>query len=401
MTGQLPSVADFDAGAVPAWSMIRTMPAEARGVAHSLFDTLKANRMIVLRSGKHMLTDAEVAAFICESPDVLARTLPMIEQWGFAARDDEGALYSPHLLQREIRRQERARRRAQREENLRRFEAAQAAGEIPAGDTLKAQQARKNGMLGGRRRNGESQEQANARRIQAVKEAARQRHMPLMVSVPSTQSAETENPNQNRNRFSVSGVSVSPVGSSVPLGIDIDLDNYPISTPTPDETDQTQNPEPAQKASVSQAILTDTVEKVMEIADFTEGKRQQYPAIRKWLSEGCPPHVLIEAVRAHKQVLTTRPSHMGAFQGPIRAAWEQYQVQAPDPTPAPIMPEWEKQARADLAEDRRKWSALMERLGDYGRANQEWAQTAASLGRPAELTLDAYLNAYRPQDVAA
>lgn len=57
----LPTVADFDAGAVPPWSMIRTMPAEARGVAHSLFDTLTANRMIVLRSGTHMLTDAEVA----------------------------------------------------------------------------------------------------------------------------------------------------------------------------------------------------------------------------------------------------------------------------------------------------------------------------------------------------
>ncbi|WP_019091297.1 hypothetical protein [Komagataeibacter europaeus] len=397
----LPTVADFDAGVVPPWSMIRTMPAEARGVAHSLIDTLKANRMIVLRSGTHMLTDAEVATFISESPDVLARTLPMIEQWGFAARDDDGALYSPHLLQREIRRQERARRRAQRNENLRRFEAAQAAGEIPVGDTLKAQQARKNGMLGGRRRNGETKEEAYTRRIRATEDAARQRHMPLMVSVPSTQSAETENPNQNRNRFSVSGGSVSPVGSSVPLGIDIDLDNYPISTPTSDETDQTQNPTPAQKASVSQAILTDTVEKVMEIADFTEGKRQQYPAIRKWLSEGCPPHVLIEAVRAHKQVLTTRPNHMGAFQGPIRAAWEQYQVQTPDPMPEPVMEEWEKQARADLAEDRRKWSDLMQQLGDYGRAKREWAQTAASLGRPTELTLDAYLDAYRPQDVAA
>ncbi|GBQ39018.1 hypothetical protein [Komagataeibacter europaeus] len=397
----LPTVADFDAEAVPPWSMIRTMPAEARGVAHSLIDTLKANRMIVLRSGTHMLTDAEVATFISESPDVLAHTLPMIEQWGFAARDDDGALYSPHLLQREIRRQERARRRAQRDENLRRFEAAQAAGEIPAGDTLKAQQARKNGMLGGRRRNGETIEQAKARRLQAAEEAVRQRHLALMVSVPSTQSAETENPNQNRNRFSVSGGSVSPVGSSVPLGIDIELDNYPISTPTPDETDQTQNPAPAAKAPVPQAVLTDTVERVMEIADFTEGKRQQYPAIRKWLSEGCPPHILIEAVRAHKQVLTARPNHMGAFQGPIRAAWEQYQVQAPDPMPEPVMEEWEKQARADLAEDRRKWSDLMQQLGDYGRAKREWAQTAASLGRPTELTLDAYLDAYRPQDVAA
>lgn len=397
----LPTVADFDAGAVPPWSMIRTMPAEARGVAHSLIDTLKANRMIVLRSGTHILTDAEVAAFLCESPDVLARTLPMIEQWGFAARDDDGALYSPHLLQREIRRQERARRRAERDEALRQFEAAQATGAIPADDTLRGYKARINGGKGGRPRKYESPEQARARRAEAAEEAARQRHMPLMVSVPSSQSAETENRNQNRNRFSVSGGSVSPVGSSVPLGIDIELDNYPISTPTPDETDQTQNPAPAAKAPVSQAILTDTVERVMEIADFTEGKRQQYPAIRKWLSEGCPPHVLIEAVRAHKQVLTARPNHMGAFQGPIRAAWEQYQVQAPDPTPAPVMPDWEKQARADHAEALRKWSALMEQLGDYGRAKLEWAQTATNLGRPPELTLEAYLDAYRPQDVAA
>ncbi|AQU87399.1 hypothetical protein B0W47_07835 [Komagataeibacter nataicola] len=398
----LPTVADFDAGAVPAWTLIRTMPAEARGVAHSLFDTLKANRMVVMRSGTHMLSDDEIAAFICETPATLARTLPLIEQWGFAARDDEGALYSPHLLQREIRRQERARKRAEREENLRRFEAAQAAGIIPADDTLKAQQARKNGMLGGRRRNGETKEEARARRLRAAEEVQRQRNIPLMVSLPSVQSGETENRNPNRNRFSVSPGSVSPVGSSVSLGIDIDLDNNPISAPTPDETDQTENPASASKAPVSQAVLTDTVERVMEIADFTEGKRQQYPAIRKWLSEGCPPHVLIGAVRAHKQVLTARPNHMGAFQGPIRAAWEQYQVQAPDPIPTPAMQDWEKRARADLVEDHRAWSALMQELGDYGRAKQQWADMAAKLGRPTtELTLEAYLAAYRPQDVAA
>ncbi|WP_308721000.1 hypothetical protein [Komagataeibacter xylinus] len=44
----------------------------------------------------------------------------------------------------------------------------------------------------------------------------------------------------------------------------------------------------------------------------------------------------------------------------------------------------------------------MQELGDYGRAKRKWVDIAAKRGRPTtELTLEAYLTAYRPQDVAA
>ncbi|GCE89661.1 hypothetical protein MSKU15_1262 [Komagataeibacter diospyri] len=397
----LPTVADFDAGVVPPWSMIRTMPAEARGVAHSLIDTLKANRMIVLRSGTHMLTDAEVATFISESPDVLARTLPMIEQWGFAARDDDGALYSPHLLQREIRRQERARRRAERDEALRQFEAAQAAGAIPADDTLRGYKARINGGNGGRPRKGETPEQARARRAQEAEDTVRQRHMPLMVSVPATQPAETENRNQNPNRFSVSGGSVSKLGSSVSVDIDKDKDiNSSISESVETGLPQTD-------AVIERGAIDRTVKAVMEAAGFPSySTRRHIGMVRKWLQQGIPEAVIVQAVTDHTADMHENrevPQHAGCFDKPVQAAWSQHQIAAdlPEPPPSPVMQEWEKQARADLAEDRRKWSDLMQQLGDYGRAKQEWAQTAASLGKPPELTLEAYLDAYRPQDVAA
>lgn len=93
---------------------------------------------------------------------------------------------------------------------------------------------------------------------------------------------------------------------------------------------------------------------------------------------------------------------MGAFQGPIRVAWEQYQIQTPEPIPAPVMQDWEKRACADLVEDHRAWSALMQELGDYDRVKRKWVDIAAKRGRSTtELTLETYLAAYRPQNVAA
>ncbi|WEQ56461.1 hypothetical protein LV564_05080 [Komagataeibacter nataicola] len=396
----LPTVADFDAGAVPAWTLIRTMPAEARGVAHSLFDTLKANRMVVMRSGTHMLSDDEIAAFICETPATLARTLPLIEQWGFAARDDEGALYSPHLLQREIRRQERARKRAEREENLRRFEAAQAAGIIPADDTLRGHHAKINGGKGGRPRKTENAEQARIRRAQEAEAATRQRNIPLMVSLPAP--AEAKNRNLNQNRFSVSGGSVSVLGSEVSLDIDKDKEiNSSISESA--ETGFAQV-----EAVIDDATLDRAVRTVMEAACFPKDSTRRHTGIvRKWLQAGIPEPVIVQAVADHTAAMHQNreiPQHAGCFDKPVRAAWAQHQISAdlPEPAPSPVMQDWEKQARADLMEDHRAWSALMQELGDYGRAKQQWADMAAKRGRPTtELTLEAYLAAYRPQDVAA
>ena len=400
----LPTIAEFDLAGVPAWNLIRSLPAEARGVAHSLVDTLRSHRMIVLRSGGHMLSDQEVAAFICEQPDVLARTLPVIEQWGFAARDDDGALYSPHLLARELRRQDRARRRAERDEALRRLEAAQAAGEIAPDATLRGVAAKINGSAGGRPRKGEPAEQARIRRAQEAEAAQRQRHMPLMRSLPGAETMETQNPNQKPKSVSVSGVSVSGSGFSVPLdiGIDRDINLKPTSTPDEPENPAAQTEQPVQAVTVSPEVLATTVERVIEVAGFTLGKRNQYPAVRKWLAQGCPPDLLIEAVKAHRATMDSAPEHMGAFQAAIRAAWEQSLIKAPEPAPQREIPAWEAQARADLAADQRAFAVMFEENRDYGQARRRWAEEAARLGRPtADLKLDAYLAAYRPVEQAA
>ncbi|MFT8634801.1 hypothetical protein [Novacetimonas hansenii] len=364
-------------------------------------DTLRSHRMIVLRSGGHILSDQEVAAFICEQPDVLARTLPVIEQWGFAARDDDGALYSPHLLARELRRQDRARRRAERDEALRRFEAAQAAGEIAPDATLRGMTAKINGSRGGRPRKEETAEQARIRRAQEADAAQRQRRMPLMRSLPG---AETQNPNQKPKPVSVFGVSVSGTGFSVPLdiGIDSDINLNPTSTPDEPENPAAQTEQPVQAVTVSPEVLATTVERVIEVAGFTLGKRNQYPAVRKWLAQGCPPELLIEAVRMHRATMDSAPEHMGAFQAAIRSAWEQSLINAPEPAPQREIPAWETQARTDLAADQRAFAVFFEENRDYGQARRRWAEEAARLGRPtADLKLDAYLNAYRPAEQAA
>lgn len=395
----LPVVSNFDAAAVPAWGMIRSLPAEARGVAHSLLDTLKASRMVALRSGAHVLTDAEIAAFICEQPDVLDRALPVIERWGFAARDDEGALYSPHLLLRAQRRQEKARRDAERSANAAQFEAAQAAGQIPPGETLRGHQARINGRMGGRARKGETPEQARARRMQEAEEAARQRNLTLLRSVPN---AETENRNQKPNSVSVSGFSVSDLGSSVSLDIDTD-NNIPSSVSESGET------EPAKPTSAVQTdILNRTVARVMEVAGFERSTIGNHIGIvRKWLQEGIPEPVIVQAARNLTGEMRGKgqfPRHAGAFDGPVRAAWAQQQIaaQLPEQAAERSLPEWEQQARAALADDQRAFAAIMQREGDYGRAKTLWAGEATRLGRPTTtLGLSAYLDAYRPQERAA
>lgn len=395
----LPVVSDFDAATVPAWSLIRSLPAEARGVAHSLLDALKASRMVALRSGTHVLTDAEIAAFICERPDVLGRALPVIVQWGFAARDDEGALYSPHLLLRARRRQEKACHDAERAANAAQFEAAQAAGQIPPGETLRGYQARINGRMGGRTRKGETPEQARARRQQAADEAARQRNLTLLRSVPN---AETENPNQKPKPVSVSAGSVSGPVPSVSLDIDTD-NNIPSSV---SESGETELAKPA--ATVATDILNRTVVRVMEVAGFERDTIGRHIGmVRKWLQEGIPEPVIVQAARDLTGEMRGKgqfPRHAGVFDSPVRAAWAQQQIaeQLPEQTAERGMPAWEAQARTDLAADHRAFAAIMQREGDYGHARKLWVEEAARLGRPTvKLNLTDYLEAYRPQEAAA
>ena len=107
-----PIVAEFDHTAVTPFKMLRSMPAEMRGVVVNLRDALKELRGTVFRAGQMVLTDSQVAIQAWLDADVLARTLPAIIQAGFMARDDEGALFSPQLYAAQIRREERQAREA-------------------------------------------------------------------------------------------------------------------------------------------------------------------------------------------------------------------------------------------------------------------------------------------------
>ncbi|MFW7268814.1 hypothetical protein ACMAUO_12695 [Gluconacetobacter sp. Hr-1-5] len=360
--------------------------------------------MIAFRSGTHALPVPEIATLIGEQADVLTRTLPEIVRRGFAAWDDEGCLYSPHLLARELRRQERARKAAERAARQDAIEAAIAAGELPADMTIQTMANQTNARRGGRPRKGESPEAAYARRLAEAEHAGQQRSMRLLRTV---ETQKTETGNQNRNGFSVSVDSVSlPVS-----GVSLDLDRERNTNLSLSESQETAEPETRpETAPVPAELLAETANRVLRAAGWerTDLSRQM-GAIRGWLQRGCPADVLVEAVEAHAQAMKANedtPRHMGAFQKAIGAAWEAHRMLSLMPEeigrPAPPTPDWERQAREDYGHDQRLFASIMQAEGDYTKARRLWADKARELGRPiTELRLESYLAAYRPQEDAA
>lgn len=418
MMAAVPYAPNFARDDVPPWKLMRSLRAELRGVIHSLHEALREMRMITWRSGSHALTVEEIAAQIGEQPDVLARTLPDIVARGFAARDDDGALFSPHLYARELRRQERETRMAERERQATEIEACVAAGTMPPGTTLKTASARSNGAKGGRPRRHEDAETAYARREAEAEQARhRQREMTLMRVMPAVETPETENPNQNRNWVSVSGVSVSKPVSEVSLDLEVEKNREKPSISESSETLETETAETsgdgAEFAGVDQDLLRTTVARVMNAAGFPrQSVGKQLPAVRKWLQEGCPPDVIVEAVSRHAATMRgnrDEPVHMGAFRHRIRAEWDAHRALSvlPDEpahpvlASAPAQPEWERRARADHSADVLAFEKIRRVEWDYGVARRVWAEKAHELGRPGDLKLESYLAAYRPQEDAA
>ncbi len=418
MMTALPHALDFDLDGVPSWKLMRSLRAELRGVIQSLHDGLRELRMITWRSGAHALTVEEIAVQIGEQPDVLERTLPDIMARGFAARDDRGALFSPHLYVRELRRQERQARLAEREERAAEIEAKVAAGILPAGATLKAVSAQSNGGTGGRPRKGETPEEARARRASERAQAEqRQREMALMRVMPAAGNPETKNPNQNPNRFSVSGVSVSKPVSEVSLDLEIERNREKTSISESSETFETEIAETSgadtEMAEADRDLLRVTVARVMTAAGFPRDSiGKQVPSVRKWLREGCPPDVIVEAVSRHTAAMRGNedvPTHMGAFRKAIRAEWDAYRAlsvlpaesSGAGPAPTAPQPEWERRARDDHAADLLAFEKIRRDEWDYGVARRIWAQKARELGRPGDLKLESYIEAYRPQEDAA
>ncbi|GBR05957.1 hypothetical protein [Gluconobacter cerinus] len=98
MTLSIPATFDWDN--ILAMAFLKGLPAEQRGVFHSLMDALKAARDVMFRVGGLAPDDAQVAQMACEHVDVLQRVLPELEFTRFILRGEDGVLYSPHLVER-------------------------------------------------------------------------------------------------------------------------------------------------------------------------------------------------------------------------------------------------------------------------------------------------------------
>ncbi|MFT8699266.1 hypothetical protein [Acetobacter orientalis] len=99
-----PTVVEFNRSLLPSLQFTRSLSAELSGVFVKLQDALKGMRSCVFRRDDVVLTDADIALTACIEQAILAKAIPELMMRGFLARDDGGALFSPHLYDRELRR---------------------------------------------------------------------------------------------------------------------------------------------------------------------------------------------------------------------------------------------------------------------------------------------------------
>ncbi|GBD55719.1 hypothetical protein [Gluconobacter wancherniae] len=295
--------ATFDRANVPAMAFLKVLPAEQRGVFHSLMDALKSARDVVFRVGGRALDDAQVAQMACEHVEVLRRVLPELEFTRFILRDEDGALYSPHLVERQIRREERAAARAEQQRRLEEFKVRQEAGEFAPEAGVKARTSRANASKGGRPRKGEKAEDAYVHR---EREAVEQREMRLLSSIDGGAISETENQNQFSKAVLVSGVSVSKPVSGFSVDLELEKDISPSDSTKPAETDK-----PA--LEISEALISQTVARVLKVGCLPDGQAGFAKSIcGRFLRDGVPADVLVEAVKQHTEKMDVSCKLAGA-----------------------------------------------------------------------------------------
>lgn len=369
-----PELAEFEQDGITPWRMLRSMSPELRGVVTNLHDALKEMRSCVFRAGALVLTEEQVARQAWLEPDALARTLPVIMQAGFMAVDDAGALYSPHLYAKLVRKEEREARKAVADQY---WQQAEETGTIPDGLTRKQISARLNGAKGGRRRKGETPEAHAARRARELQEQQAQRTMPLM-GVVSGGKTQTENPNKKPNGFSVTGNSVS--------GFPIDLEERDIHIPSSSISGETEKPK---TQPLDDAQVQTLAARMMSASGL--GADQAGFAVsfaRLWLGQGVSADLVVSAIAAHRRKMDENremPRTMGVFKAPVQRAISGEEVvelladAASDTAPAP---EWKQQADAAWHKQLSVYGAAMRELGDFGRLNREWPEIAAKHGLP-------------------
>lgn len=400
MTFQAP--ATFDRDDIPAMAFLKVLPAEQRGVFHSLMDALKSARDVVFRVGGRALDDAQVAQLACENVEVMRRVLPELELTRFMLRDEDGALYSPHLVERQIRRAERAAARAEQQRRLEEFQARQEAGEFAPGASVKAMTSRANAAKGGRPRKNETPEQARARR---EREAMEQREMRLLSPLTGGRISETENQNQFSKPVLVSQDLGFETGFEVSVDLESEKDISPLNSKStkPAET-QTDKP----VLEIAESLISQTVARVLKIGRLPEGQAGFAKSIcGRFLRQGVPADVLVEAVKQHAEKMALNgdtANRMGAFCKPIERFWADHQAGVSTaPEPEPVAREaWEDQANAAFAKAREIWNEAFRENRDFSAVQRAWPDLARAHGLPdCPYERSAYLDWYRPREQAA
>lgn len=368
-----PVLAEFDPSAVTPFKMLRSMPAELRGVVTNLHDALRELRSTVFRAGQLVLTDGQVSTQAWLEQDVLARALPTILQSGFMARDDAGALFSPHLYAKLLRKEEREARKVLADAQ---WVQLQENGEVPEGMSRKMVTARENGKKGGRTRKGESPEQARARRAREMEQQQAQRHMPLVATVVGGKT-ETENPNKKPNGFSVSENSVS----SVSIDLELERDKYISSGSISGETEKP-------KTELDDALVRRVAARMVSVAGMQDQISFGVSLARKWIGLGATEETIISAIQEQQAAIRNNgeePRRLKVFEAAVLRGIEAQQVMDAMPIA--------QSAEAHKTEDMRQfedawsratqvWQKAFADCRDFGAVTRQWSGLAQEHGLP-------------------
>lgn len=373
MTNNRPQLAQFDHGSVTPLKMLRSMPAELRGVVTNLHEALKEIRSCVFRAGTLVLTDEQVALQAWLDGATLKRTLPIIIQAGFMARDDAGALFSPHLYDRLLRKEERAARKAQAEADRAQWvAAAQDRGDAPQGMTPRQIASIINGRKGGRPRKNPAP-------------AVGQKNMPFYGVVGGT-----EKPKQKNNTsWVMENELTGSVGSLEEERIYTNLNNT-LSSSSNSREPEIPKPDTAEVSHIAQ--------KAREAGGIGADQRtyaENY--VRDWLRAGADEALIVRTIaplhgKAHKFVY---------FDAPVRQAIQQ---KATEPAAKPALPkdEAEQQAQAVWKRAQPLWARMMQETRDLSAVDRKWPSVAQEHDLPnCPPRYDAYVLHFRQQAKSA
>ena len=368
-----PVLAEFDPSAVTPFKMLRSMPAELRGVVTNLHDALRELRSTVFRAGQLVLTDGQVSTQAWLEQDVLARALPTILQSGFMARDDAGALFSPHLYAKLLRKEEREARKAEADAQWQQW---QDSGDMPEGMSRKMVTARQNGGAGGRPRKGESAEQARARRAREVEQQQAQRHMPLVASVAGGKT-ETQNPNKKPNGFSVTENSVS----SVSIDLELERDTYISSGSISGETEKP-------KTELDDALVRRVAARMVSVSGMNDQVSFAISFARRWMGLGATEETIISAIQKHQAAIRNNgeePRRLKVFEEEVLRGIEAQQVMEAMPIAQPA----EAYKTKDMRQFEDAWSRATQvwqkafaDCRDFGAVTRQWPDLAQEHGLP-------------------